>query len=123
MSLQTKISSLIQYLQCDCTGLRQFATRRLIKLNEAAVPALIDALEDSNPKVQEAAALALVNIGVHALPYLFCAMGREDSQIRLRVCKVLSNMLTEIRAQSRASRPPGWQNVSNSLAWQTQQSL
>ncbi|HYF51740.1 MAG TPA: HEAT repeat domain-containing protein [Planctomycetota bacterium] len=106
MNVHPDIQPLIHALRDHRDGLRQFATRRLVKMGEAAVPALIEALKDTDEQVQEAVAIAIITIGPRALVHLMTAMHHDDRRIRWGACWVLSSMPPEVRAMLPRVRIP-----------------
>ena len=97
MTSNDTVQALIEAMQENRDGIRQFAMRRLVSLGAEAVPLLIPTLKDPDENVQESAAIVLRTIGQPALPLLVETLRCADRKLRWGAAWVLSSMGPEAR--------------------------
>jgi hypothetical protein len=76
----------------DDTALKRRLVEAFGAAGAPAIPALIQALGDSNWDVRRAAAEALVKIGTPAVPALIQALGDSDRDVRAAACEVMGTI-------------------------------
>jgi HEAT repeat protein len=70
-----------------------------------AIPALIAALKNADDQVCDAAAHALMNIGLQAAPALIEAVSDDDPRLRLKASAVLTEIVTAHPSPQRSESP------------------
>ena len=85
-----EINSLIKKLKTNDEKELDATIKKLRKIGEPAIPALMEALQDKNLQVRRSAAQILVRIGSSAIPALVKALKDSDVRVRRRATNVLS---------------------------------
>lgn len=119
MTHNDTVQALIQAMQENRDGIRQFAMRRLANMGAVAVPDLIPELKNADESVQECAAIVLRTIGQPALPLLVETLRCQDRKLRWGAAWVLSSMGPEAREAVMQQTRKGTATVVREVAMPT----
>ena len=92
-----EIASLIEKLKTNDERELDAAIKKLGKIGEPAIPALMKALQDKNLLVRRSAAQVLAKIGLPAIPDLAKALNNPDADVRSRAAYALGGIGAEAK--------------------------
>jgi HEAT repeat protein len=92
-----EIASLIEKLKTNDERELDAAIKKLGKIGEPAIPALMKALQDKNLLVRRSAAQVLAKIGPPAIPDLAKALNNPDADVRSRAAYALGGIGAEAK--------------------------